>query len=141
MSGKPNEGEKDRQGFNPEYQDTDPDRQVLIRDLNADYGLEIAGYPSAGRLEESLSERLNRLIREDFSGLVRLLYRVDIDEARLKQLLHTGQGTDSGKIIARLIIERQLQKIRTRKIYAKNNPSGDCEANDSGDNRDGAERW
>jgi len=143
--------------------EADRNRAELIRDLNEAYGLTTAAHLSAGDLENLLSERLNILIRDDFSGLVRLLYRIDINEERLKRLLQsqTGSVTDAGRIIARLIIDRQLQKIESRRAYGKSNsPIKDLDKirdgngendpkdedgadlkTDDGDNDDGEERW
>jgi hypothetical protein len=55
------------------------------------------------------------LILSDFNALIGILYRIDVNEARLKELLKIKAGEDAGKIMARLIIERQWQKIQTRK--------------------------
>jgi hypothetical protein len=51
------------------------------------------------------------------------LYRVDIDEPRLKALLKQEKDKDAAVIISRLIIERQLQKIRDRKKFNNSNYS------------------
>jgi hypothetical protein len=92
----------------------------------------MAEHLTAGQLEALLADKLNILIRDDFNGLVGLLYRIDINEGRLRELLRLNKGTDAGKIIARLIIDRQLQKIESRKTFGKNNP----EENDCGE-----EKW
>ena len=48
---------------------------------------------------------------------------IDVDEARLKKLLKDNAGEDAGMIIARLIIERQLQKIVTRRASQRPPPT------------------
>ena len=98
------------------------DGAALMQDLNKVYGLELAENSTAGQMEEYLAEKLNQMIRTDFSALVQLLYRIDINENRLRQLLQVNPGEDAGKIIARLIIERQWQKIQTRRQYSPPNP-------------------
>lgn len=60
---------------------------------------------------------VNELILLDFDKLVRILYRLDIDEKKLKALLKQNEGTDAGQIIADLIIERQIQKIESRRQF------------------------
>ena len=89
-----------------------------MQDLNRVYGLELAENSSAEQMEDFLADQLNQMIRTDFSALVQLLYRIDINENRLRQLLQVNTGEDAGKIIARLIIERQWQKIQTRRQYS-----------------------
>lgn len=71
-------------------------------------------------LFEKLSQYINYLVKNDFDRLVSLLYRIDINENKLKELLKTNAGIDSGKIIATSIIERQLQKIMLRRENQKN---------------------
>ena len=59
----------------------------------------------------------DELLRNDFPGLVQLLYRVDVSEHKLKYLLKTSRGEDAGGIMARLILERVEQIILSRKKY------------------------
>ena len=106
------------------------DRVALIQDLNRSYGLALAESLSATQMEALLAEKLNDMIRADFSGLVQLLYRIDVNESRLRQLLQTNTGEDAGKLIARLIIERQWQKIQTRRLYSDGKQEGQQEWKD-----------
>jgi hypothetical protein len=91
--------------------------QALIQDLNKSYELGLQDVPTLGELETLLAERVNTLIQQDFGALVQLLYRVDVDETRLRGLLQENVGEDAGMVIARLILERQWQKIETRRQY------------------------
>ena len=68
---------------------------------------------------ETLAAGINEMINNDFSGLINLLYRFDIDEKKLRDLLSADSGKDAGIIIADLLIERQLQKEKTRKEFNK----------------------
>jgi hypothetical protein len=62
-----------------------------------------------------LVKYINELINTDFEKLVQLLYRIDVSEAKLKALLQANPQEDAAKMIANLIIERQLQKLKSRK--------------------------
>jgi hypothetical protein len=64
---------------------------------------------------------INELINRDFQSLIQLLYRVDIDEGKLKQLLKQNTNADTAPLIADLIILRQLQKIKTNEQFARTN--------------------
>ena len=71
-------------------------------------------------LESKLAIYINELIDKDFNKLVNLLYRIDISEKKLKIALQNEDKTiSSGKTIAKLIIERQLQKLEFRKKFSK----------------------
>lgn len=67
-----------------------------------------------------LAEKINELINNDFQQLVSILYRMDVSEAKLKLLLKDNPGRDAGIMIAGLMIERQAQKIKSRKETKSN---------------------
>ncbi len=72
-------------------------------------------------LHATLAAYINQLILHQFNDLVFLLYRVDVSEQKLKALLKEYPGVQAGDMIATLIIERQLQKIKSRKESLRNN--------------------
>ena len=72
-------------------------------------------------LHAALAAYINQLILHQFNDLVYLLYRVDVSEQKLKSLLKEYPGIKAGDMIATLIIERQLQKIKSRKESQRNN--------------------
>lgn len=65
----------------------------------------------------ALHAAVNRLIVHDFPKLVAVLYRLDVSEKKLKQVLQAKPQTDAAEIIALLIVERVLQKIKTRRQF------------------------
>lgn len=97
-------------------------QQEIIECLNASL------YPQSSFdvFKQNLSAYINQLINHDFEKLVRLLYRIDVSEKKLKSLL-AQQQTDAGIIIAQLIIERQFQKIKTREQFKKRDNNFDEE--------------
>jgi hypothetical protein len=66
-----------------------------------------------------LIEKINDLIINDFQKLVSILYRMDVSEIKLQQLLNENPGTNSALIIADLMIQRQAEKIRSRQQFSK----------------------
>ena len=87
----------------------------LIQTINSSMAIELPEKLSSDELHIKLSEYINHLINANFEKLLALLYRIDVSESKLKQLLQEHAGEDAGKIIATLIIERQQQKIELRK--------------------------
>lgn len=69
------------------------------------------------KLFEQLSFYVNGLINNDFEYLLSLLYRIDVDEKKIRFLLDSKPGTNAGELIAGLIIKRQLEKIKTKKQF------------------------
>lgn len=66
-----------------------------------------------------LTDYCNDLLVHDFPGLVQLLYRVDVPEARLKATLAAAGGEGAGRIMASLMLERVEQIVRVRKQYTR----------------------
>lgn len=87
--------------------------------LSQQFDIELLPDDSMKVLKNKLSDRLNYLIDQDFNALVHLLYRIDIDEFTLKQTLEENLDKDAGKLIAEMIIERQLEKVELRKLTKK----------------------
>ena len=87
-----------------------PDKIIVTTDL-------IRDKPSE-EIREQLISLINELINTDFHALVQLLYRIDVDEKKLRQLLKAHADINSASIIADLIISRQLQKIATKKQFS-----------------------
>jgi hypothetical protein len=72
-------------------------------------------------LREQLTTMIDGMIDADFHGLVQFLYRIDINEARLKRILADTEGENAASTIADLVIERQLEKIKLRQAQ-QNDP-------------------
>lgn len=68
---------------------------------------------------EDLIAAMNHLVDTDFEKLIYLLYRVDVNENKIKQLLEGKSQTDAGELIADAIIERQQEKAASRKKYTQ----------------------
>ena len=69
--------------------------------------------------KQALVEKINDLITTDFQKLVSILYRIDVSETKLKQLLNENSGTNAALIITDLMIKRQAEKIRSRQQFSK----------------------
>lgn len=72
-----------------------------------------------GRIK--LSEKINHLILNDFESLIRILYRLDVEEKKLRNILQQNPDKDAGLLIADLIIEREQKKAETRKMFRQEN--------------------
>ncbi|MEP7107680.1 MAG: hypothetical protein ABI760_06845 [Ferruginibacter sp.] len=91
----------------------------LVKEINKNMAIVLPDEISPDELEIQLGSCINQLIQTDFQKLLILLYRIDISEPKLKQLLIQHPDEDAGKIIAALIIERQLQKIESRRQHSQ----------------------
>ena len=66
-----------------------------------------------------LCSYIENLVNHNFERLISMLYGLDVNETQLRKVLKENSGTDAGKIIATLIIERQIQKIHSRKMNGR----------------------
>ncbi len=89
----------------------------LIETINKDLAIELSPSIDMDELYKKLKEYCNHLIKTNFEKMVGILYRIDVNETKLKQVLNQNPDEDAGEIIAHLIIERQLEKINTRKKF------------------------
>lgn len=69
------------------------------------------------KLREQFVFYINHLILHDFNRLLQILYTVDVSEQKLKSILQEKPETDAAELIADLLIERQQQKIATKKSF------------------------
>jgi hypothetical protein len=91
----------------------------LIPIINKELAIELPDNISMDELKSDLAIFINQLIQRDFHSLVALLYRIDISETKLKKLLDQ-LDENAGDIIAVLIIERELEKIQSRRASNQN---------------------
>ena len=77
--------------------------------------------------KEQLVRAVSDLINFDFPRLVQALYRIDVSEQKLRQVLKDNNEKDAAELIAGLIIQRQLEKQKSRKENRGSNEISDEE--------------
>ena len=72
--------------------------------------------------EAALLDLIERLVQElvdsDFENLLRLLYRIDINETKVKKAIDATGPEKASLSIAKLILEREKEKAATREKYS-----------------------
>jgi hypothetical protein len=89
----------------------------IIADINNEWSLTVPTAITEHDLAVVLAQRINDLIKNDMTRLISVLYRIDVDEKKIREMLSENKGTDAGLIIAYLVIDRQKQKIKTRNMF------------------------
>jgi hypothetical protein len=95
------------------------EEQSLTHIINYEMGLDLPADMAFEELRRQLQVAVTQMIETDFQKLVNLLYRIDVNERKLKYLLQENVGSDTAVIIADLIIERQMEKIASRKQFSR----------------------
>lgn len=58
------------------------------------------------------------MVSHDFNKLLNILYRVDVSEEKAKHALATKKDKETnGEILAKLLLERESEKIKWRAYY------------------------
>ncbi|MEO5593967.1 MAG: hypothetical protein ABIR15_13330 [Chitinophagaceae bacterium] len=97
------------------------EEQALIAVINNEMDLELPFHTAFAEMRQQLQAAVNQMIENDFQKLINVLYRIDVNERKLKYLLQENVGADAAVIIADLIIERQMEKIKARAAYTRQN--------------------
>lgn len=80
---------------------------------------EVEAFDNLSELRNWLIENIEWLLDNDFERMLSILYRIDVSEIKVRRLIEQNEGEDAAGIIADLIIERQAQKIESRKKYSQ----------------------
>lgn len=88
----------------------------LIKIISKDF--DIAENLSEEQLYQILVNSFDYLVENDFSKLLQILYRADVDQYKLKELLESSDNQNSAEVIAKAYIDRQKAKIETWKKYS-----------------------
>ena len=103
------------------------DNADIIKEISTLVPLSLPANTGMPELERQLSVYFNELLLHDFEKLIFLLYRIDVNETKMKQALKENEKADAGVTIAKLVIERQVQKIISRRQFRKETDDADEE--------------
>jgi hypothetical protein len=74
------------------------------------------GHLSESEQFKKLADYIDNLVQTNFNKLLSILYQIDVPEERVKTALANNEGRqNAGFIIARLLVEREIEKIEFRK--------------------------
>lgn len=96
--------------------------ELITKDLQLDEAEALAS-PSEnidlGSLHEKLSLLVAYLMENDMHRLLNAMYRLDVSEMKFHEAMQSESREDAAYRIAGLIIEREMQKVKTRLHYRK----------------------
>jgi len=78
-------------------------------------------FHNLAQLKKYLTKKITELLDTNYEKLINILYRIDINEDKLKNLFASKNREFIPEQLVELIIERQIQKIRIRNMYRNNN--------------------
>ncbi len=75
--------------------------------------------PDLGSIHRKLSLLVAYLMEHDMHRLVNAMYRLDVSEAKFNEAMESESKEEAAIRVADLIIEREMQKVKTRLHYKK----------------------
>jgi hypothetical protein len=97
-------------------QETEQQQTVAL--LRRDFELATTGERlSEAELLQLLADEVDHLIERRMEWLLSLMYRMDIDESRVQAAISPLAKEPANVGLARLILERQQQRVRTKQSY------------------------
>jgi hypothetical protein len=70
-------------------------------------------------IREKLAVLIAHLIQNNFEKLCQAMYRLDVSEAKFDRVMNEKPVEEIPYAIADLVIEREMQKVRTRIMYKR----------------------
>ncbi len=70
------------------------------------------------RLHAWLTKEIQVLLDTDFNALLNALYRIDVQEVRVREIIELGDPDLVAPELARVVLHRQIQKVDTRRKYS-----------------------
>lgn len=92
--------------------------QLIIKDFSLEATDLPEGISKIDELRTALRKIISYLLDRDMSRLLLALYRIDVSETKVKQVLAEAKPEEIADAITDLIIERELQKVETRIKYS-----------------------
>lgn len=90
---------------------------LVVKDFGLDEK-EIKPVDNFDDLKDQLTKIIRFLLDKDFAKLINACYRIDIAEAKLKEVLHYSAPDQIASNLATLIIDREHQKALLRQKYS-----------------------
>jgi len=90
---------------------------ALIRNFELDTSStqnEISSANPFEKIRQLLIDKISYLLDHNFEKLLQILYRIDVSEEKAKAALAAFSGNNPAEMLTDLIIERQIQKAKSR---------------------------
>lgn len=97
------------------------EHEIIKQAIQRDLGIELAGVFTEQEIIDKLALQIALISEKGPETFFQLMYRLDIPEKQLVNAMHDRQVATE---IAKLVYNRQLQKMRSREYY-KRKPGSD----------------
>lgn len=92
--------------------------EQLAKDLYPLFEQDIPDFPSPGWIFQHLHASVERIITERSSSLSQLLYRIDLSEKKINELMAQTATDERIRVLSEQILEREAKKVWMRMHYS-----------------------
>jgi hypothetical protein len=85
--------------------------------ISRNFEVETSGELTIESLVKLLSVRIRELLEKNLEKLVSIMYRIDLNQAKVDKIFENISKDEIAYQLAVLIIERQIEKVKTRRMY------------------------
>ena len=92
----------------------------LAEQLQKDFALNKESLPTLEDLSlirDHLIKKIKELMGKNFFQFINGLYRIDVSETKVREIIYAKDKTVIPERLADLIIDRQLMRVKTRALY------------------------
>jgi len=91
---------------------------LIKKDLGLENDFDLSDEDPFAQLHDFLTKQVQYLLDHDFGRLLNAMYRIDISEQRVKEILNLAEPPEIASKLADAIILREKQKMITRLKYS-----------------------
>jgi hypothetical protein len=85
--------------------------------ISRNFEVERSGEITFETLRDLLGMRIRELLDKNLEKLVSIMYRIDLNQEKVDRIFENISKDEIAFQLAVLIIERQMEKVRTRSLY------------------------
>jgi len=101
------------------------EQEQVLQGLQKEWDITLPETVSEAEILAQLEQRVTEILQRGPDDFFQLMYRLDIAEKKLNDAMYASETPAAA--IARLIYNRQLQKIQVRAAFKQSQPAGDDE--------------
>ncbi len=86
--------------------------------ISSNFDLAAGNVLSFEEIHRVLTERIHELLEKNVEKLIFILYRIDVGQKRTDEIFNNPSKEEIASLLATAVIERQLEKVKTRRKYS-----------------------
>ena len=95
-----------------------PDNSNQVYDIiSGSFELEKVNEITLEQIQKVLTARIREMLDKNVEKLLHILYRIDVNQKKTDKIFNSPFKDEIAENLAAAVIERQLEKIETRKKY------------------------